>query len=275
MKAMFQDRPVAYPKNCPDGSVIKPLTQALLERRATSHFKPDPVPEKYLEAILKFAAQAPSGYNLQPWRFIVVRDKANRARLRQAAFNQEKISEAPVIIIAFAIKDDWKNYIDAIFDEGVRRGCGQAGAVPAIKKQAAEFLEKGVSPAVWLNRHTMIAVTTMMLVAETYGLDTAPMEGFDPQAVGREFGLPGNAEIVALLAIGYGQQPDKPYGGRLALSETVHDEHFGRPWGGDGTEAGRAPNKTAVQIEPEETESMQPIRSWPLENTPLQNKKTN
>jgi len=134
MKAMFQDRPVAYPKNCPDGSVIKPLTQALLERRATSHFKPDPVPEKYLEAILKFAAQAPSGYNLQPWRFIVVRDKANRARLRQAAFNQEKISEAPVIIIAFAIKDDWKNYIDAIFDEGVRRGCGQAGAVPAIKK---------------------------------------------------------------------------------------------------------------------------------------------
>ncbi len=46
----------------------------------------------------------------------------------------------------------------------------------------------------------MIAMTTMMLMAEAYGLDTAPMEGFDPQAVGREFGLPDNAEIVALLA---------------------------------------------------------------------------
>jgi hypothetical protein len=60
------------------------------------------------------------------------------------------------------------------------------------------------------------------------------MEGFDPQAVGREFGLPENAEVVALLAIGYGQEPDKPYGGRLALSEIVHDEHFGRRWNSEG-----------------------------------------
>lgn len=49
------------------------------------------MPDEYLEAILKFAAQAPSGYNLQPWRFIVVRDKANRERLQKAAYNQEKI----------------------------------------------------------------------------------------------------------------------------------------------------------------------------------------
>ena len=198
---------------------MKPLAQVLLDRRATSHFKPEPVPQEYLESILQFAAQAPSGYNLQPWRFIVVREKENRERLKKAAFNQEKISEAPVVIIAFAMKDDWKNYIDAIFDEGVRRGCGKSESVLAIKKQAGNFLEKGISPSVWLNRHTMIAMTTMMLMAEAYGLDTAPMEGFDPQAVGREFGLPDNAEIVALLAIGYGQEPDKPYGGRLALSE--------------------------------------------------------
>ena len=55
--------------------------------------------------------------------------------------------------------------------------------------------------------------------------------------MGREFGLPENAEIIALLAIGYGQEPDKPYGGRLALSEIVHDEHFGRRWNSDGKSA--------------------------------------
>jgi nitroreductase len=76
----------------------------------------------------------------------------------------------------------------------------------------------------------MIALTTMMLVAETYGLDTAPMEGFDPAAVGREFGLPENAEVIALLAVGFGKDPDKPYGGRFGLSEIVSDEHFGKPW---------------------------------------------
>jgi nitroreductase len=71
------------------------LTQVLLDRRATPHFKPDPVPEEYLEAVLRFATRAPSGYNLQPWRFLVVRDKENRTRLQQAAFHQEKVGEVP------------------------------------------------------------------------------------------------------------------------------------------------------------------------------------
>ena len=166
MNTMFQDKPAVFPKHCPDGRPMKPLTQVLLDRRATSHFKPEPVPQEYLESILQFAAQAPSGYNLQPWRFIVVREKGNRERLKKAAYNQEKISEAPVVIIAFAMKDDWKNYIDVIFDEGVRRGCGKSESVLAIKKQAGDFLEKGIYPSVWLNRHTMIAMTTMMLMAE-------------------------------------------------------------------------------------------------------------
>jgi nitroreductase len=258
MKTIFQDKPAVFPKQCPDGKALKSLTQALLDRRATPHFKPDPVPEEYLEAILQFAAQAPSGYNLQPWRFIVVREKENRERLKQAAFNQEKIGEAPVVIIAFAIKDDWKNYIDAIFDEGVRRGFGNPQMMPQIKKQACDFLENSISAPVWLNRHTMIAITTMMLVAETYVLDTAPMEGFDPQAVGREFGLPENAEIIAMLAIGFAQEPDKPYGGRLALAEFVHDEHFGRRWNSDGKSADQSSKEILEEIERRATKTLQP-----------------
>ena len=95
----------------------------------------------------------------------------------------------------------------------------------------------------------MIAMTTMMLMAETYGLDTAPMEGFDPQAVGREFGLPDNAEIVALLAIGYGQEPDKPYGGRLALSEIASDECFGQRWNSGEISANQSSKKMFEEIE--------------------------
>lgn len=234
---------------------MKFLTQALLDRRATSHFKDLPVPDEYLEAILRFGAQAPSGYNLQPWRFVVVRNKENRERLRKAAYNQEKVGEAPVMIIAFAIRDDWKNYIDAIFQEGARRGIGKPEAVPQIKKQAADFLEKGIPQPLWLNRHTMIALTTMMLVAETYGLDTAPMEGFDPQAVIREFGMPENSEVIALLAIGFAEEPDKPYGGRLALEEFVFDEHFGQRWTGNG----KGPSeKVFEEVKRKETETLQP-----------------
>lgn len=235
---------------------MKPLTQALLERRATSHFKPDPVPEEYLEAILEFGAQAPSGYNLQPWRFVVVRDKENRERLKKAAYGQEKVGEAPVIIIAFGIRDDWKNYIDAIFQEGVRRGFGKPEMIPKLKEQASGFLEKMISQPIWLNRHTTIAITTMMLVAETYGLDTAPMEGFDPEMVKREFYLPDDAEVVALLAVGFMKEPDKPYGGRLALEEFVYNERYGRRW--DGKTNGPPGQEISEKIDRKASEKLQP-----------------
>ena len=180
MNTKFRDKPAAYPARGADGKPLKPLPQVLLDRRATAHFKPDSVPEEYLEAILRFGTQAPSGYNLQPWRFLVVREKENRQRLKTAAFGQQKIAEAPVVIIAYAIQNDWRNYFDDILEEGVRRGCTSRDTLPELKQQAANFLEKQISQSVWLNRQTMIAVTSMMLLAGAFGLDTAPMEGFDP-----------------------------------------------------------------------------------------------
>lgn len=231
--ATMQDKPTQFPTTQVNGAPLKPLTQVLLDRRATIHFKPDAVPEAHLEAILRLGAQAPSGYNLQPWRFIVVRDAKNRQRLRAAAMDQPKVSEAPVVIIAFAEKGGWKTHMDAIFREGARRGVGKADQIAGTEQIVNEFL--GAFPApVWLNRHTMIVVTTMMLLAEAYGLDTAPMEGFEPEAVKREFGLPPESEVVALLAIGFAQEPDKGYAGRLSLADMVHEEHFGHPWKGKG-----------------------------------------
>jgi nitroreductase len=176
--------------------------------------------------------------------------------LRKAAYNQEKVGEAPVVIIAFAIRDDWKNYIDVIFQEGVRRGFGKPEIVPGIKQQASDFLEKGISQPIWLNRHTMIAVTTMMLMAETYGLDTAPMEGFDAESVKREFGLPENAEVVALLAIGFVKEPDKPYAGRLALEEFVYNERYGQRW--DGGNSAAPGKEISEKIDRKASETLQP-----------------
>ena len=225
----MQDRPVNLPQVQPDGSPLKSLIDTVLQRRATSHFKADAVPEEYLNAILRLGAQAPSGYNLQPWRFIIVRDEKNLRRLQQAAFKQPKITEAPVVIIALGLKEDWKRQAEEVFQDGAKRGAGNPATVEQYKQRALDFLAQ-LPMDVWVNRHTMIAVTTMMLAAETYGFDTAPMEGFDAQAIKFEFTIPEEAEVVALLAIGHAQEPDKAYPGRFALDQIVYSEQFGAPW---------------------------------------------
>jgi nitroreductase len=227
----MQDQPHNVPTTQPDGSLLKALPQLLLERRATNQFLSDEVPEEYLRAILQLAAQAPSGYNLQPWRFIVVREEANRQRLMKAAYNQAKIGQAPVVVIAIGMKEEWKQRADEVFREGAQRGAGRLENVEKYKQGALNFLST-LPMEMWVNRHTMIAFTTLMLVAEAYGFDTAPMEGFDAAAVKREFGIPDEAEVCALLAIGRAKEPDRPYGGRFELPRIVYRERYGEAWKG-------------------------------------------
>jgi nitroreductase len=228
----MQDKPGAYPTTQPDGKPLKSLTEILLERRATNHFTDEEVPEEYLEAILQLGGQAPSGYNLQPWRFIVVRDAENRKRLQSVAFNQPKVAEAPVVIIAVGMKEEWKERADEIFEEGAKRGAGKLDGWEAYRDGALQFLTGMQTMPVWVNRHTMIAFTTMMYVAEAYGFDTAPMEGFDAAGIKREFGIPEEGEVCALLAIGRAAHPDKAYPGRFELGRIFFTERFGEPWKG-------------------------------------------
>jgi len=227
----MEDKLTNLPATQPGGQPLRLFAEAVVERRATNAFAADEVPEETLNAILRLGLQAPSGYNLQPWRFIVVRDAENRARLQAAAYNQAKVGQAPVVVIAVGMKEDWKRTADEVFREGAERGAGNPATVEQYKQGALQFLSH-MPMDVWVNRHTMIAFTTLMYAAEVYGFDTAPMEGFDAAAVKREFGLPDEAEVVALLAIGRAQSPDKAYPGRFPLERVVYSERFGEAWGG-------------------------------------------
>src|SRR5690348_1995640 len=78
----------------------KPLSQVIAERRATQSFEHVPIHAADLEKIIRAGLGAPSGYNLQPWRFIVVRDGEQKKKLRAAAFGQAKVEEASAVIVA-------------------------------------------------------------------------------------------------------------------------------------------------------------------------------
>src|SRR5260370_37961325 len=76
------------------------LSKAIKERRATPSFEDVPIHTADLEKIIRAGLEAPSGYNLQPWRFVVVRDREQRKKLRAAAFGQPEVEEASAAIVA-------------------------------------------------------------------------------------------------------------------------------------------------------------------------------
>ena len=59
-------------------------------RRSVREFKDDPVPDGVIESAIRAAASAPSGANIQPWRFVVVTSPERKRRLRLAAEAEER-----------------------------------------------------------------------------------------------------------------------------------------------------------------------------------------
>jgi nitroreductase len=212
-----------------ENTIEKPLSQAISARRATSSFDGRPIPGDDLKKIIEAGLKAPSGYNLQPWRFIVVRSPEQRKRLRTASYNQAKVEEASAVIVACGDADGWRN---GDLEEMLR--LGREGGMPEnyaeqAKTTIPEYLSNHPNLPMWLNRHVMIAFTSMMMMAEVLGYDTAPMEGFEEQKVREVLRLPLSYNVVALLAIGHAKGPEKFSGGRFSVARTVFGEEYGKP----------------------------------------------
>jgi nitroreductase len=209
--------------------IEKSLSQAIANRRATRSFDGSPMPPEDLKRIIEAGLQAPSGYNLQPWRFVVVRSPDQRKRLRAASYNQAKVEEASAVVVACGDADGWRNGdLDEMLRLGREGGMSENYAEQA-KSTIPEYLSNHPNLPMWLNRHVMIAFTTMMLMAEVLGYDTAPMEGFEEEKVREVLRLPLSYHVVALLAIGHAKGPQKFPGGRFSMSRTVSGEEYGKP----------------------------------------------
>ncbi len=71
---------------------VRTFLEAIRTRRSVRDFSPDPIPAGVLERIVEAAAQAPSGANRQPWRFVIVTDPSVKRRIRKAAEAEERES---------------------------------------------------------------------------------------------------------------------------------------------------------------------------------------
>ena len=75
------------------------LEEVVRTRRSVRSYSSQAVSEETVERVLTLATRAPSANNVQPWRFIVVRDKAKREQIAEVSFQQSFIAEAPVVIV--------------------------------------------------------------------------------------------------------------------------------------------------------------------------------
>ncbi|HEY9884745.1 MAG TPA: nitroreductase family protein [Thermosynechococcaceae cyanobacterium] len=207
------------------------LKDSIEQRRAARAFLSDPIPEVILEQILQLGLRSPSGYNLQPWRFVVLREQQSKETLQNCAFNQTQIAQAPVVLLCCGDRTaSSSENIEAVIK------LGEANA--AMTEQFAAYMRSQIPPffehhpsfeslEAWTNRHTMLAVAHLMLVAKGFGVDSCPMEGFVSAQVKTAFNIPDTVDICCILCLGYADKPFKAFGGRFSPEQVCFGETYG------------------------------------------------
>ena len=185
--------------------------EAMSRRRSIRKFKPDPVPDECITAMLESARLAPSGCNAQPWRFKVVRDPEIRSLLAQAAHNQRFIAEAPVVLVCCA---DVQGYLD-----GSVSGIQDLGKIGAVEENVVTVLVKNIEQlrttsveqlGARIAANVAIAVEHMVLRALDFGLGSCWIRFLDAERIKRQFGWGENIFVFALLPVGYPAEAPAP-----------------------------------------------------------------
>lgn len=184
------------------------FSDILINRRAINYFDPErDVPESLLKTVIEDGAKAPSSYNLQPWKLKVFRDAEQKAALRKLAFDQPKVTEAPVVLMVLADRSGWTEgcaTLDSVFGDFVK-----AGRMQAEQKEWFLGTTKGLygrsdeAAQAFANKNAGLFAMSVMYAASHHGLQTHPMDGFDHDGVKKEFGIPDNYWIPMLIAVGY------------------------------------------------------------------------
>lgn len=201
------------------------LARVIEARRDIRRYRPDPVPDDVLTAVLTAGHRAPSVGHSQPWRFVVVteaatRDRAavmaDRARLRQAAGMTEESA---------------RGLLDLRL-EGIREA--PLGIVVACDRRtpAAGVLGRATFPDtdLW---SCACAIQNIWLSARAHGLGVGWVTLFEPAELAELLGLPAGIETLGWLCLGWpDERPPEPgleragWSKRLPLEDVVMRERW-------------------------------------------------
>lgn len=189
------------------------IIDSLKWRYSTQVYDPSKkVSETQLDTILEAARLAPSSYGLQPWRFIVVNNPATRAKLSEAGYGQPKITDAShLIVIAVqevtneAMVDEYMKSVAETRKVSLESLAGYKGMIMnVVNSMTPEQLIE------WSTRQAYLALGVIIAVASLEGVDSGPMEGFEPAKFDEILGLKKlGLQTKVAVALGFRSDSDK------------------------------------------------------------------
>jgi len=198
------------------------IETAIVERRAVKQFDPDyRITEAETEKMISLAMLAPTAFNIQHWRFVVIEDKALREEIRGVSWQQAQISDASLLIAVCGDTRAWQKeplrYWRKAPDEA-REGIADLLTEYYVGNEQTQRDEA--------LRSCGLAAQTLMLAAKGMGYESCPIGLTDFDEIGRLINLPEDHLIAMFVAIGKGVAEPWSRKGQLTYEEVVIRDRF-------------------------------------------------
>ena len=196
--------------------------EAIYGRRALKHYDPQhQLTDSEIRKLMEAAIQSPTSFNIQNWRFVLVRDKELRKQIRAAANDQAQVTDSSLLIVMTADLKAWEKSPARYWRDA--------------PKDVAEILVNWMGPFYQgkeqlqrdeAMRYVGLAGQTIMLASKAMGYDSCPMIGFDIDKVAELIHLPSDHVIGFMIAVGKATKPAWPKPGQLSLDEVIIQDRF-------------------------------------------------
>lgn len=179
--------------------------QAIKERRSINFFDPaKELSESAIRELLGLANLAPSSFDLQPWKVVVVTDPERKKTLRACAMNQQKVEEAPAVLIIIADPAGVEENMDRVLESWQALGYMR----PEMRGSYADMIKSlygardSLTRKLFAAKNASLFAMTLMIAAKGMGLESHPMDGIDEACIKKEFNIPEDKIIPMLIAVG-------------------------------------------------------------------------
>lgn len=197
--------------------------KAIYTRRAVKGFDPEhklsPEEEKTL---LEATIQAPTSFNIQHWRFVILRDPELRQKIRKEVGNdQSQMTDASLLLLLTADMKAWSKEPSRYWEKAPKEVSDLLVGWMGPFHEGREWLQRDEA-----QRSIGMAAQTLMLAATDMGYQSCPMIGFDIEKVAELVRIPEDHVMGPMVAIGKGTKEPFSKPGQLPLKDIVFENQF-------------------------------------------------
>lgn len=199
------------------------VIEAIQQRRAIKRFDPDfKISDAEKKQLLSTVMEnAPSAFNLQHWRPVVIEDVELRKQVRAIAWDQPQVTEASLLIVLCAKLNTWETDAKQVW----------TGVTPEIQNMMVAAIDQYYRDHPQTQRDEVmrsagIFAQTLMLLAKEQGLDSCPMDGFDFNEMANLIQLPEDHVVCLMIAVGKSASQPYPRVGKLSYDNLIRINTF-------------------------------------------------